>query len=755
MIVKVIRMTRTRDAFDQLRDNVFGLSRYVVDADPWAMALSERSVRSLSDYIVEAEGQGVEPGEKAGFTGSRNLQSPDLHGQQMEMLAVANAAPNVEHPAIHIIASWRADEQPTPDQIEDTIDTLLSTTGLTSSQSLFGEHVNTANRHVHLMCVRIDPVTHMAAGSEWLIEDCHQAIALLEERHGWAAEPNALYYARDGAVYDARAARMCETSSSANIADPASEVMIRDSVGRLVGRRDRTRIPYPIAEQRVELIRAVSLATNWPDLHGALDRMGLIYRQKGSGARIHAGEVSAKASAIDQTLSLSTLVARVGAFEQHPADREPGFDCYRAVHKAQLARLRAERQAANEALTEWANRQVASVADKRSALLHEAIRIEQRAAKAVIDAASAQAIRTCTEARFTTVERWQRAGSPLEPPEVPSPSIMTPSPTSQEASSVVPIALRAERTATGTHYFDRADRLLFTDQRAVVIVHRPVDPVGLDAALLIAADRWGTIRVTGSVEFQARCAARAAALNITIVDRDGRRLTPLRAKRVRAAVPEVRRIEAPPIDPARQAALDHSLAFLERLPVIMTRRREPGAAPLEIIIETDRFTPQPDLHTAALFEDDPAIQSLLVRHRERMFDTIRTLVRQFNLPLEKAPIVEKAGEGLGRAIFHAFGDDDVQQMLRVLQAERDREMRKAGQGRSRSTGSRQSNLTLLAELFHDVSWDPRDWPERARAIETEASRPLADHRDPAFGAGAPAHDIEQLRRLADAKGRSR
>lgn len=41
----------------------------------------------------------------------------------------------------------------------------------------------------------VTPISHVsgrAAGSEWLIEDLHQAVVILEERHRWAAEPNAL-----------------------------------------------------------------------------------------------------------------------------------------------------------------------------------------------------------------------------------------------------------------------------------------------------------------------------------------------------------------------------------------------------------------------------------------------------------------------------------------------------------------------------------------------------------------------------------
>jgi hypothetical protein len=139
--------------------------------------------------------------------GTRNLIGQTLREQQIEMLATASAAPRVEYPMVHIIVSWRTGEVPTPAQVDEAVDILLTTAGLDRSAALHAEHVNTDSRHVHVAALRIDRATGAAAGSEWLIDDLHQALAIIEERQGWSAEPNALYYARDGAVFDAKARR--------------------------------------------------------------------------------------------------------------------------------------------------------------------------------------------------------------------------------------------------------------------------------------------------------------------------------------------------------------------------------------------------------------------------------------------------------------------------------------------------------------------------------------------------------------------
>lgn len=65
MIVKRIRKgaRQARGSLERVAASVEALSRYVVDADPWAMAELDR-VRSLTDYALHVDSQGIEPGEK-------------------------------------------------------------------------------------------------------------------------------------------------------------------------------------------------------------------------------------------------------------------------------------------------------------------------------------------------------------------------------------------------------------------------------------------------------------------------------------------------------------------------------------------------------------------------------------------------------------------------------------------------------------------------------------------------------------------
>jgi hypothetical protein len=126
--------------------------------------VDEGRVRSLTEYLHHAQELGSSRGE-AGHLGTRNLVGETLREQQIEMLATASAAPRVEYPMVHIIVSWRAGEVPTPAQVDEAVDILLTTAGLDRSAALHAEHVNTDSRHVHVAALRIDKATGAAAAA--------------------------------------------------------------------------------------------------------------------------------------------------------------------------------------------------------------------------------------------------------------------------------------------------------------------------------------------------------------------------------------------------------------------------------------------------------------------------------------------------------------------------------------------------------------------------------------------------------------
>ncbi|QSR17436.1 LPD7 domain-containing protein [Novosphingobium sp. KA1] len=677
MIVKLIKVARQAGVPTKLRDDVFALTRYVVDADPWALAMvDEGRVRSLTEYLHHAQEFGVEPGEKAGHVGKRNLVGETLREQQIEMLATASAAPRVEYPMVHIIVSWRTGEVPTPAQVDEAVDIMLTTAGLDRSAALYAEHVNTASRHVHIAALRIDRATGAAAGSEWLIDDLHQALSIIEERQGWSAEPNALYYARGGAVFDAKAQRVEDSLDGSKRRVPGTEVMIRDAAGQRVRVRDRNAITPAMLNKREGILEALAASTNWAEFHARLHKIGVSYEGKGSGARIHIGEQSEKASQVARTLSLSTLQAKWGGFEPNETVRDDAFEKYRAAHKAQLARLRADRTAAVASIRAWATTTIKALPRGGSTLVNAAVLAERDAAIRQLEEVFKAAIKRCTDARFTQADAWKGAGSP-NLPEIVSPSLLLPVATGYEAEWQAPAHLRAEPDEWRTRYFDADDRLVLTDHGNIIVVNQPGMPDAIDAALLMASQRWGRVRVRGSEAFLRRCAERGAVLGLSLVGPEG---LPLIAVSTTTPMPDVvtepKNAETLPlpaqqIDPVRQATIDRLLSDLAEMGAIPVRRAADGH--LQVEYEDDRFAPRPELRMASLFDEDPQIQAFLRHQRESMIGAVERHLASWEVAPDKDAVLKSlAGrkDRLARAAFLAFDDPDFAAMLERIELSR-------------------------------------------------------------------------------------
>lgn len=636
MIGKVIVMNRAQrralararsQQIARLRDDLFALTRYIVDADPYGLIRStERDILSLSDYALAVEAAGVEPGEKVEASGVRNLHGEDLADWQAEMLAVAARAHRMASPVIHIIVSLKGGEVWTPDEREEAITIIIQTLGLERCQLIWAEHSNTENAHLHLSVVRVDPATGQAAGTDWLIDDLHQALALIEERQGRTREPNALYVAREGKVYDAD-----------------TQIMVRDADGRYISGwykalgKKHDRIPAVLRPKRASIIAAGEGATSWSQLHAAFEDIGATYDRSGSGARIGLGAASVKASEVHPSLSRSQLEQRLGAFEPDLARINPRYEAYRSAFEAQLAGLRQARTEEGRRLDQWVAATLAALPSSAAKSLGPAVRAEADAAKASLAAAFAQAIARCTKNRLSE-NAWREAEGPALPPPVIAPALL------------LPAALDgAENGAAGRPQFQRREagwateyRLddgtpLFTDHRVIIVVHAIEHPTGVDEALKIASARWGAVRVKGSEAFLDVVASRAKALGISVVDGDGRPLLPQNVVEAVGVSPvqaqaAVAKNTSPDDDAVRRARIDAAIKTLRQFPGLPLRRIEkPGDTPetgrtgaLEIVLGNDPFDARNEyLEREAIFDEDPRVQAFLEEQRKEMLAECR------------------------------------------------------------------------------------------------------------------------------------
>jgi hypothetical protein len=678
VIGKLIRMNRRqrRAALRKLQESLFALTRYIIDADPYRLIADVgRDIMSLSDYALAVAEAGVEPGEKVEAYGVRNLFGETLAQQQAEMLAVAARAPRTKSPLIHIILSLQETESWTEEQREEAITIILETLALERCQVIWAEHSNTTNAHLHLSIVRVDPLTGAKAGSDWLIDDLHQALALIEERQGRAREPGALYVAREGAVYDAD-----------------TNIMVRDANGayisgwyKVLGQK-HDKLPARMRPKRVEMIAAAEGARSWSELHSAMEEIGVTYDRSGSGARISYKGASATASEVHATLSRPRLEEQLGPFEPDLSRLNPAYEAYRDAFDRQLQSLRLAREEERQRLADWASATVATLPAGTAKVVARSIKAEAKAADEGISDAFKQAIASCTKHRLTE-KAWTDGGEPQAPPPVISPCLLLPATVDGvEQEWKAPAHLLRNETGWATEYRLADGTPLFTDHRIAIIVHAADRSDGIDEALRIAAARWGSVTARGPEAYLRLIAKRAAALDIVVLDVNG---LPLRVVEkigertdlsTSAQAPSAAHWEKPNLadDLVREMRIDRAIRELQNFDGLLLRRRKmPGdtkesgrRGPLEIVLDDDPIDGRNKrLAQNAMFDDNDRVQTFLQQKREQMLETsIQSLLSSSIDPSDLGPKeAQKVLPGkIRRAAFIASDDFDYIEMLKQV-----------------------------------------------------------------------------------------
>ena len=150
-------------------------------------------IGDLVDYIRNP--RDTNPLEKIEHSGSREFFSTTHIGQKMEMIGLANESAHSRMPVSHWIFSWKEDEQPTPEQVDELVDIFLERMGLVGHQVIYGLHYNTENYHVHIAVNRMNPETYKVVQPHkgFDIEAAHKVVAEIEHRQGWSREENGRY----------------------------------------------------------------------------------------------------------------------------------------------------------------------------------------------------------------------------------------------------------------------------------------------------------------------------------------------------------------------------------------------------------------------------------------------------------------------------------------------------------------------------------------------------------------------------------
>ncbi|WP_434717208.1 relaxase/mobilization nuclease domain-containing protein (plasmid) [Paraburkholderia sp. A2RO-4L] len=473
--------------------------------------------------------------EKCIYAGARGFLTDAAESQTAEMLALSQEAVRSADTISHYVLSWQEGEHPTPEQTEEAVSLFMGELGLEGHQVIYALHADTANIHLHLVVNRVHPdsLKVIKPNRGFDIEAVHRAVAVIENRQGWRREQNGRYQVlAEGKVRRTRS-------------DPdrrrQSDQPRRD-MERRTGEKSAERIA--IEEAAPIILRA----TSWQDLHQQLAAVGMRYEKTGSGATLFVGDIGVKASRADRSAGLIQLQKRLGAYEpsselQQIAARvplpvtadEPGWARYIADRKAHHATREAatagqkQRQEAERmqlagrqkvrrdevlrgdwkgrgALRNAAQSMLAAEQAAEKAALKERHKLERQRLREQYRPFPYLAVwQTQHGFRDSVDKRWRPAGGlpRIEGDE-------TELPTLRDIRAYVP-----EVHGQQVHYIrigtdELAGRAAFVDKGREIDIHDWRNHDSLLAALQLAAQKWGSFRVTGNDEYKAMCVRLAA-----------------------------------------------------------------------------------------------------------------------------------------------------------------------------------------------------------------------------------------------------
>lgn len=502
---------------------------------------SSKSVRiqRLVDYVRNPEKKGE---EKAVYAGTRGFVSEDERVQKQEMEALAHAAVRSRDPITHYVLSWREGEEPSPRQVERSVDLVLEELKMKGHQAVYAMHADTQHYHLHVVVNRVDPETERVVspnrGKD--IELLHRAVARIEKEQGWEREERGRYRVRDNGEVE-RAERPPQRERQPRQENRDREVR--------TGEKSAERV----AQERGRAV--VASARSWGELHERLGREGLRYEKKGSGAVLVVGRVRVKASVMGRECSLKALEKRLGPFVEGEKGRRvfPRPPEPQGPPRASWAMYQREKQAyEGEKRRAYREQKKQHGEEKRE---HKASGREQRdqlhaqdwkgrgrelnQARSLLAGEQAKKKAGLKERQegeraalrvkypsFPSFVRWRE----LKEKEREAPSERAELPLRAKNR----LAGEEERAPVGRDIRDFSARVVrqeiryqpkeepeavaFVDRSRRVDVYRHEEEGAVRAALQLAAEKWGTVKVSGKEEFVARVVTQAAQLGVRLAD---------------------------------------------------------------------------------------------------------------------------------------------------------------------------------------------------------------------------------------------
>lgn len=240
--------------------------------------------------------------------GMKNLNSPPEKAYlEMEGLSYENV--RCKNPVLHFILSWRAEESPSNEQVDEAVNIALGELDLQDCQSLWALQSDTENLHVHVAVNRISPKSFRAispAGG-WTKKALERAARKIEIIQGWEIEQSGRYVvSSSGQITEKKASDIRKAEISQTARDVESHTG-EESLERQAKR---------------EVSKILETAESWRDLHERLGAKGYLLERCVNGAVLKYGDKSVKLSRVSRSSSFSKLEQRLGKYQERQSDIE-------------------------------------------------------------------------------------------------------------------------------------------------------------------------------------------------------------------------------------------------------------------------------------------------------------------------------------------------------------------------------------------------------------------------------------------------
>lgn len=511
--------------------------------NPKSSSSKASRVGSLLDYIAADGHQEAEKAEYVATCGG--FISDSFQGCRAEMIALAEEATRSKDPVDHWLLSWKEGEQPTHAQCREAVDLLKKHLGMSAGHlAVYALHRNTQNYHLHIVLNRVDPETLRVCDKGWCIDRAHKALAEIAQAQGWEPEQNACY-GKDGA-------RLNTSPQREQRAEPGTRA------------RDYENATGEKSAQRIAIEKAAPALRNarsWSEVHERLDRLGMRYESKGSGALLWVGGIAVKASVCGREFSRKRMEERLGAFaanekpfkgrpaknaaelldqieparsaeygatlREYCAEKEAAQTAQRTAHRGERAKQLQEFRAERAELNRGAKWSGAALNVARSLLSTD--HAKRRAALSERQKRQRNELRQQFGRRLTyeeflnaqrdekLAEHWRYRHSAPQAACIHGDG----EPQLQQCDIrdfIAQVQFSGKERIAAIHYHAKGApaRVSFTDHGRRIDVWQQQDVGAVLAALQLGAQKWGVVTITGPDELKHLCAKLAAEHGIRI-----------------------------------------------------------------------------------------------------------------------------------------------------------------------------------------------------------------------------------------------